>query len=234
MTRARRIKIIHAFLANFRKQSPPQKLAPFAVLHSEWQHELEPQDELWGSICLTPQDLPLYRVLLDQRRGDALSKVVLWVPIDGDAITPNRPDFGYVDLIPGVNKLVVHSFSSLLKCVDYAKSLGSLPARKAVQFHTQITFPGDIQGMMLHNSTNFEFDFSQLPPTDAVSAFSQGQFVFSKKTIREGVAHRQIENGILLLKRSALLSLFTRLPNLEDANVSLNDYDIVPFVTSES
>ncbi|POS71529.1 hypothetical protein DHEL01_v210079 [Diaporthe helianthi] len=168
------IKVIHEFLADFQKHSPSQKLAPFTALHSEWQHEVEPEAQLWGHMRLGLIDLPVYRMLLSQRRGDSLSAVSLWMSIGDNVLdvthTDQAPIF-HVETRARVARSIIHCVSTLFKCLNYAKSMGSQRARKGVEFHTQITIPKDVKvsSLVLRNVIGqFEIDFSQLPMTDVI------------------------------------------------------------------
>ncbi|KAG8161011.1 hypothetical protein KVR01_009275 [Diaporthe batatas] len=234
-----RIKIIRGFIANWRDANPSSgyrahNFAMFAGLHSEWQQELEPQPELWGSLSLTADDLVTFRLMLSKLRRDSLSEVILWISIKDNVISPDGQAQHLInssDIKSRVSEFIVHSVSTLLECVDHCSSTCPRPVRKGIECYTKITYP-KIMGLGSHT---FDCDFSRIPITNAVCTFSQGKHFRGPRPIGSSFSLIQNREDFLNLSPSSLLSLFSRLPNLERASLCLDTPDLTaPVATSEA
>lgn len=221
-----RINIIQHFIAALREQRrsrsgmarplPSGKLAPFAVIHSEWQHELEVEQELFGSLCLSTDDLPAFHEVLNQHRSRALSEVGLRVCIDDQVISFSGPVSGVVSR---ASDFIVNSVATILESVKYATSGGFQTTKAKLELYTQIMTPYDLgYPRFRHASTlpdGIDCDFSRLPLIHATRKLSQRKFRFNRW-------HSLRHPRLLHLSSSSMLGLATRMPNLEEADVGIS------------
>lgn len=222
-----RIKIIQEFIVGLRERlrSRPRsagplpfgKFAPFAVIHSEWQHEFEAEQELFGSLCLSTDDLTTYHGMVNQHRRDSLSKVTLRVLINNTAVEFNNQ----IDHIRGntgvrsrASGFIVNSMTTILEGVTHVIHNGRQATRAGLELHTQIMVSGgeDHRGLRtaLCSPDGIQCDFSQLPPLHTIRRFSQ-----------QGLKPRQLRalgaSKVLFLNPSSLLAFVRWMPNLEEA-----------------
>lgn len=226
-----RIKVTREFIVGLRNhlhsiprsaRLPFEKFAPFALVHSEWQHEFEAEQELFGSLSLCTNDLPAFHMMLNQRRRDFLLKVSLQVYINNTVVEYN----GHTDHLRGNNAVVsqvcdfiVSSVATILESVEHAICTGSQATKKRLEFQTQIMMPSDMDYSHLRRflslANGLDCDFSQLPLIHCTGKFSQRRFEFGQGI---AVGHPMV----LLLSPSSLLTLVSRMPNLEQADVSIS------------
>lgn len=216
-----RINVIHEFIANFRRSTPLGKLAPFAAIHGEWQHELEAEEELFGSLCLTTDDLPSLLPMLSQHRRDVLSKVTFKVWVDNASI--GLGEEGNNDLaVSRTQDFIVQSMGRMLGVLDYIKLPKTQSIRTSgIEFHTEVGIPCNMASYRgLSRQLNWlegvDCDFSQLLPTNCIRAFSS-------TVVDVGSRHLSASGPpwSLLLTPSSLFTLVGRMPNLERAMVCI-------------
>lgn len=217
-----KIRVIQEFIASLRKQVrhrsarlPFEKFAPFAVVHSEWQHEFEAQQELFGSLCLSSDDLPTFQLMLNQHRRNSLSKFTIRVYINNTVVEYNEQiDDENTAVVSQVGDFIVNSVATVLESVERAISTGPQAIRARLEVHTQIMMPSYTDHSRLRNALSpangIDCDFSQLPLTHSTRKFSQRWIKHSEVP---GLGHMMT----LLLSPSSLLTLVSRMPNLEKA-----------------
>lgn len=227
-----RIKVIQEFIIDlreehrFRYQLGRPQFARFAVIHSEWQHEFEAEQELFGGLCLSTDDLPAYRAILNQHRRDSLSKLILRVHINNSAVGFNRQidhASGRAGVISRAGAFIVNSMATILESVEYSIQNGSRATRAGLEIQTQVTIPGfggdeddyhvRLRGI-LSLTKGIDCDFSQLPVLHTARKFSQ-----------PGLTHSQYlalgHPMLLFLNTPSLFSLLRRMPNLEQATAGI-------------
>lgn len=218
-----RINVIHEFIADFRKSTPFGKLAPFATIHSEWQHELESQEELFGSLCLENNDLPALLPMLSKHRRDALSKVTfkLWVD-NADINVSEQVDKETAKL--RTQDFVARSIGRMLGTLDHFKSARAQSNKTSgIEFHTQIGIPSTMANyrglsQQLKWLEGVDCDFSQMLPINCIRTFSSsGVDLDSQHLSASGTPWS------LLLTPSSLFTLVGRMPNLQSAMICLPD-----------
>lgn len=224
-----KIKVIQEFIASLRKPLPSpfarlplDKFAPFAVVHSEWQHEFEAEQELFGSLCLSTDDLPTFQLMLNQHRRNSLSKVTLRVYINNTVVEYNKQtdhDSENTTVVSRVGDFIVNSVATVLESVEKAISTGPQAIRARLEVHTQIMMPSYTDHSRLRNALSpangIDCDFSQLPLTHSTRKFSQRWIKHSEVP---GLGHVMT----LLLSPSSLLTLASRMPNLEEAEAMVS------------
>lgn len=227
-----RIKVIQEFIMDlreehrFRYQLGRPQFARFAVIHSEWQHEFEAEQELFGGLCLSTDDLPAYRAILNQHRRDSLSKLTLRVYIDNTAVGFNRQidhRSGRAGVVSRAGALIVNSMATILESVEDSIQNGSQAARAGLEIQTQIMIPGfgvdgdddhrRLRGILSSNR-GIDCDFSQLPVLHTARKFSQPILTHSQVL---AMGHPML----LFLNPLSLLSLVRRMPNLEQATAGI-------------
>lgn len=222
-----RIKIIQEFIHTLREERrsrprlagplPFGKFALFAVIHSEWQHEFEAQQELFGSLCLSTDDLPAFRTMLNQQRSRFLSEVGLRVFID-DKVISFSGQFSAV--VSRASDFIVNSVATILKIVEDTTRTASQTAKAKLGFYTQIMTPGDLglgyprfrQDSSQPNG--IDCDFSLLPLTQATRKLSQRKVPYFQL---QALSYPRL----LSLSPSSMLSLASRMPNLEEADIGI-------------
>lgn len=222
-----RIKIIQEFIADLRKQLrsstraarlfPFGKFAPFALIHSEWQYEFEAEQELFGSLCLSTNDLSAFHAMTNQHRRDSLSKLTLRVNVNNTAVEFNRQmlhanrDRAVISRACG---FIINSVATILESVAHATHTGPQGTRAGLELHIQITIPGDKEHFHLRHALSpddgIDCDFSQLPPLHTIRKFSQ-------QRLRSSQAYALGYPKMFFLTPSSLLTLVRRMPNLEQA-----------------
>lgn len=221
-----RIKIIQEFIAALREQRcsrprlagpfPFGKFALFAVIHSEWQHEFETERELFGSLCLSTDDLPAFCKMINQHRSRALSKVGLRVYITDQVISFSGP---VNDVVSRAGDFIVNSVATILESVKYATSGGLQTTKAKLELDIKITAPRNLAyPRFSHTSTlpdGIDCDFSRLPLFHAARKLSQRQFTFSEW-------HPLRHPNLLLLSPSSMLNLASRMPSLEEADAGIS------------
>lgn len=221
-----RIKIIQQFISTLREPRRPRsrlaghlpfgKFAPFAVIHSDWQHEFEAQRELFGSLCLSTDDLPSFGKMLNQHRSLSLSEVGLRICIDDQVINFSGPVSAAVSR---ASDFIVNSMATILETVKYATS-GEFQTTKAkIGLYTQIMTPYDLGYPQFSRDSSLpdgiDCDFSRLPLIHSIRKLSQRQYRYNRWY---SFRHPRL----LLLSPSSMLSLATRMPNLEEADVGVS------------
>ncbi|KAI7776978.1 hypothetical protein LA080_004273 [Diaporthe eres] len=219
-----RIKIIQEFITDLRQQLRLPKFAPFTVIHSEWQHEFEAEQELFGSLCLSTEDLPAYLGMVNQHRGDSLSKLTLRVYINNTAIEFSRHMYhisGTTGVCSRASSFIVNSMVTILDSVVYSVPTGSQATRAGLELHTQIMIPGDEGHRDLRTVLSLPdgicCDFSQLHPLHTIRSFSQERLLASQQ--------RALGIGMMLfLNPSSLLTFVRCMPDLEQAVVDMSNW----------
>lgn len=235
-----RIKVIQEFIASLRKQrSGPyfrrlarlasfeaaissSRFAPFTVVHSEWQHLVEAQQELFGNLSLFAEDLPAFHQMSNQRRCNSLTRIFLKIVIKNTVINPNgvvEDDMSDANIITRAGEYIVSSVARVLETVAEATLMNPQAKAAQLELRTHIALPFDAEHARLTETfslaNGIDCDFSQLQLAHGVSAFAQRDFV----SIRHWVNMRG--DRTLLLSLSSLLTLFGRMPNLEQVNAVL-------------
>lgn len=235
-----KIKIIQEFIANLREQRrsrprrdgplPFGKFALFAVIHSEWQHEFEAQQELFGSLCLSTDDLPAFRTMLNQQRSRFLSEVGLRVFIDDKVISFSGPISAVVSR---ASDFIINSVAAILKIVEHATRTASQTAKAKLGFYTQIMTPyglglGHPRFRQASSQPNgIDCDFSLLPLTQATRKLSQRKVpYFQWQDLRYP--------RMLHLSPSSMLSLASRMPNLEEADIGISSKSSISAISGRS
>lgn len=220
-----RVKIIQEFITDLSQQLPLPKFAPFAVIHSEWQHELEAEQELFGSLCLSTEDLPAYLGMVNQHRRDYLSKLTLRVYINNAAVGFNREMYrisGTTGLCSRAGPFIVNSMVAILDSV--ACSIPNEATRAGLELHSQIMIPGD-EGhrdlrKVLTLPDGISCDFSQLRPLHTIRSFSQERLPASQQ--------RALGIGrMMFLSPSSLLTFVRCMPNLEQAVIGISNWQSI-------
>lgn len=219
-----RIKIIQEFITDLRQQLRLPKFAPFAVIHSEWQHEFEAEQELFGSLCLSTEDLPAYLGMVNQHRRDSLSKLTVRVYINNAAIEFSRHMYhisGTTGVCSRASSFIVNSMATILDSVVYSVPTGSQATRAGLELHTQIMIPGDEGHRDLRTVLSLPYgiccDFSQLHPLHKIRSFSQERLPASQQ--------RALGIGMMLfLNPSSLLTFVRCMPDLEQAVVGISNW----------
>lgn len=229
-----KIKIIQEFIASLqekRRSRPrmdgPLPFAPFAVIHSEWQHEIEAQQELFGSLCLSTDDLPAFRKMLNQHRSRFLSKVGLRVCIDDQVISFSGPPSAVVSR---ASNFIADSVATILENVEDATRAGFQTTKAKLELYTQIMTPYDLGYSSFSRGSSLpdgiDCDFSRLPLIHSTHKLSQRQYRFGKWL---SLRHPKL----LLLSPSSMLSLATRMPNLEEADVGISSADSIGTISGK-
>lgn len=216
-----RIKIIQEFITALRKQRrsrPPlagplpfPKFAPFAVIHSEWQHEFEAEQELFGSLCLSTDDLPAFHKMLNEHRSRFLFEVGLRVCIDNKVINFSEQSGA---VVYRAGKFIVNSVATILESVENATRVGFQTTEAKLELYTQIITP---QGFHRASSlpSRIKCDFSRLPLIHPTRKLSQRRFKY-------GQWNSLGYPRMLLISPSSMLTLASRMPNLEEADVGIS------------
>lgn len=218
-----RINVIHEFIADFRKSTPFGKLAPFAAIHGEWQHELEAEEELFGSLCLTTNDLPALVPMLSQHRRDALSKVTFKLWVDNASIGVSEQGDKETAKMR-TQDFVARSIGRILGILDHVKVARTQSIKTSgIEFHIQIGMPctmANYRGLsqQLEWLKGVDCDFSQMRPINCIRTFSSSVVDLDSQHLSASGPP-----WTLLLTPSSLFTLVGRMPNLECAMVCLPD-----------
>lgn len=237
-----RIKIIKYFIANFRQrvpqnktwETPKERLAPCALVHSEWQNELEVQRELFGSLYLTVNDLSSFRLILNQYRCNCLSKITIAVYVHTPDITSTDK---YHDTtnntqvkITRTCDFVVDSVARVLDSIGSATASKTNSAQAWLKLRTLVIIPSDEDNRDLHMSFwgagGMDCDFSQLPPATFIREYTQNFLWYD-------YSRAPPDPKIVILNPSSLLTLIHRMPNLEHAKVSVTALSPINRATSK-
>lgn len=216
-----RIKIIKHFIANFRNHRPAQKFAPFTVIHSEWQHELEYDTMLFGTLYLGIDDLPAFRVMFNQHRCHCLSEVIIHVHINNTAMASSKKEDDNTNdtqiRLSRAHDLVVKTVASILESVESAILGKTQSAKPGLELNIAILVPKDEDHSDLHEvfcaAGGIDCDFSRLVPAKSIRTFSRLFLSF-------GWFRTPRNQFSIKLTPSSLLTLIHRLPNLEHADFS--------------